>query len=127
MRVICKRILQVLLCFALLCCFAVCPTFLTYGSAADNSFSTVISRSDYLFTDDIHAFVLKGSTVNDRTFDWMSTTPSNNILVPNNRGASLFIGNTSPRYTSSDIMYTFKLNHFLPLSTMPESVFSLHP
>lgn len=116
MRVICKRILQPLLCFALLCCFAVCPTFSIYGSAADNSFATVISRDDYLYTPDIHAFVLKGTTINDRTFDWMSTTPSNNILVPNNRGASLFIGNTSG-YTSSDILYSFKLNNFLPFDT----------
>ena len=111
MRVTCKLILRPLLCCVLLCCFAVCPTFSIYGSAADNSFSTVISRADYLITDDIHAFILKGTTVNDRTFDWMATTPTNNILVPNNRGASLFIGNTSG-YTSSDILYSFKLNNF---------------
>lgn len=102
----------------LLFSFFVSPTFSIYGSAADNSYATVISRSDYLYTPDIHAFVLKGSTVNDRTFDWMATTPSNNILVPNERGASLFIDKTSPRYTSSDIMYAFKLNSYLPFDTV---------
>lgn len=88
-------------------------SFSSLSFASDSDFSVSVLRSSYLDTSQIAAFAFSGSDVNNRHFDYIGTN-SPNILSPTDKGAFLYIGNTSPRATSSDILYAFQLNKFMP-------------
>ena len=105
MRVTCKRILQALLCFALLCCFAVCPTFLTYGSAADN-YNQSLDVNSWWNRNEMNAYIssstsFKTYSYGDPNFDCWLGTPQYQFY-PNDSG-----------FTRSDVVYGFRLSNFL--------------